>query len=50
METGRGDRLFIGIYSTFLIFLVSFALFEGAFLIGTAVISLVWFVVEFKWG
>lgn len=50
METGRGDRLFIGIYSTFVIFLLSFAFFSGSYLIATAVISLVWFIVEFKWG
>ncbi len=50
METGRGDRLFIGIYSTFVIFLLSFALFSGSYLIATAIISLIWFIVEFKWG
>lgn len=50
MMTGRGDRLFIGIYSTFIIFLISFALFSGSFLIGTFIVSAIWFIVEFKWG
>jgi predicted small integral membrane protein len=50
METGRGDRLFIGVYSTFVIFLLSFIVFSGNFLIGTAIVSVVWFIVEFKWG
>ena len=50
MATGRGDRLFIGIYSTFVIYLLSFALFEGSFLVITTIIATVWFIVEFKWG
>lgn len=50
METGRGDRLFIGIYSTFVIFILSFILFSGSFLIATVIISAVWFIIEFKWG
>lgn len=50
MVTGRGDRLFIGIYSTFVIFFLSFAFFSGSFLVGTFIVSVVWFFIEFKWG
>jgi predicted small integral membrane protein len=50
METGRGDRLFIGVYSTFVIFLLSFIVFSGSFITATVIVSVVWFIVEFKWG
>jgi len=50
MATTRGDRLFIGIYSTFVIFLLSFVFFSGSFLVGTVVFSMAWFIIEFKWG
>ncbi len=50
MITGRGDRFFIGVYSTFVIFLVSFILFSGSYILATVVFSIAWFIIEFKWG
>jgi predicted small integral membrane protein len=50
METGRGDRLFIGILSTIAIFLIWLLLFAQNYLGIAALIAATWFFVEFKWG
>lgn len=50
IETGRGDRLFIGILSTIALFLIWLGLFGENMLIVTTVIAVIWFFVEFKWG
>lgn len=50
METGRGDRLFIGILSTIGIFLIWLGIFGDNMLIITTIIAGIWFFVEFKWG
>jgi predicted small integral membrane protein len=50
IETGRGDRLFIGILSTIAIFLIWLLLFGQNYLLIAALIAALWFFVEFKWG
>lgn len=50
IETGRGDRLFIGILSTIAIFLIWLGLFGESMLIVTTIIAVIWFFVEVKWG
>ncbi len=50
IETGRGDRLFIGILSTIAIFLIWLGLFGETMLWITAILAAIWFFIEFKWG
>lgn len=50
METGRGDKLFIGILSTIVIFLLWLGFLGDDFLIITSIISGTWFFSVFKWG
>jgi len=50
IETGRGDRLFIGILSTIAIFLIWLGLFGQSMLVVTTTIAAIWFFVEVKWG
>jgi len=50
IETGRGDRLFIGILSTMAIFFLWLGLFGETMLWITAIIGAIWFFIEFKWG
>ncbi len=50
VETGRGDRLFIGILSTIAIFLIWLLLFGQNYLLIAALIAALWFFAEFKWG
>ncbi|MCD6396332.1 MAG: hypothetical protein J7L71_02215 [Spirochaetaceae bacterium] len=50
IETGRGDRLFIGILSSIAIFLIWLGLFGQNILIIPALITVIWFFIEFKWG
>ena len=50
IETGRGDRLFIGILSTIAIFLIWLGLFGENMLVVTTIIAVIWFFIEFKWG
>lgn len=50
IETGRGDRLFIGILSTIAIFLLWLGIFGESLLWLTVLIAAIWFFIEFKWG
>ncbi|WP_407944173.1 DUF2160 domain-containing protein [Marispirochaeta aestuarii] len=50
IETGRGDRLFIGILSTIAIFLIWLGLFGESLLLLAVIIAAIWFFIEFKWG
>jgi len=50
IETGRGDRLFIGILSIIAIFLIWMAIFGNNLLWIAVIIAASWFVIEFKWG
>lgn len=50
IETGRGDRLFIGILSTIAIFLLWLGFFGENLLWITVIIAAIWFFIEFKWG
>lgn len=50
IETGRGDRLFIGILSIIAIFLIWLGLFEESLLLLAVIIAAIWFFIEFKWG
>jgi predicted small integral membrane protein len=50
IETSRGDRLFIGILSAIAFFLFWLGLFGENLLWVTAIITAIWFFVEFKWG
>ncbi|MCK5759190.1 MAG: hypothetical protein KAH14_08855 [Clostridiales bacterium] len=50
IETGRGDRLFIGILSTIALFLIWLGFFGENVLIVPTIIAVIWFFVEFKWG
>jgi len=50
IETGRGDRLFIGVLSNILFLLVYIGIFSGNFLIIAAIIMVIWFFSLQKWG
>ncbi|HKK65891.1 MAG TPA: DUF2160 family membrane protein [Clostridia bacterium] len=50
IETGRGDRLFIGILSTIAILLIWLGIFGENMLLGAVIVAAIWFFVEFKWG
>ncbi len=50
METGRGDRLFIGVLSNIIFFLLWLGIFGDIFLIVTSIIAAIWFFIVNKWG
>lgn len=50
IETGRGDRLFIAVYSSIVFFLFWLGIFGDNFLVVAAIILVLWFFSVFKWG
>ncbi len=48
--TGRGDRLFIGLMSNIILFLLWLGIFGDNFLIITVIIAVAWFFIVQKWG
>ncbi|MBF9018414.1 MULTISPECIES: DUF2160 domain-containing protein [unclassified Oceanispirochaeta] len=50
IETGRGDRLFIAVYSSIVFFLFWLGIFGDNFLVVAVIILVLWFFSVFKWG
>lgn len=50
IETGRGDRLFITVYSSIIFFLLWLGFFGANFLMIPVIIIVIWFFSVFKWG
>jgi predicted small integral membrane protein len=50
IETGRGDRLFIGVLSNIVFFLLWLGFVGDNFLIVATIIVVIWFFIVNKWG
>ncbi len=50
IETGRGDRLFIAVYSSIIFFLLWLGIIGNVFLLIPALIIAIWFFCVFMWG